>query len=201
MATIDPTQDAKMILRATAKQVRSDAARLGPVTAAMDIAQFVIEAFDAGHMTPPAMCVAGYLPLGDEIDPQPALAAFADRGWTLALPVVLARDTALEFREWTPGAPLEDGALRTRHPAFGAQVVQPGLVLSPMLAFDSEGYRLGWGGGFYDRTIAERRPTGAVFVGCAYSAQRVDNCPRGPYDMALDAVVTENGYAKVPFNP
>ena len=201
MATIDPTQDAKTALRAIAKQVRADAAQKATAAAVHDIAQSLIAAFEAGHITPPTKCVSGYLPLGDEIDPQPALAAFAERGWTLALPVVVARDTALEFREWTPGAPLEDGSLRTRHPATGARVVQPGLILSPMLAFDAEGLRLGWGGGFYDRTIAERRPTGTVFVGCAYSAQRVDNCPRGPYDMPLDAVVTENGYAKVPLIP
>jgi len=198
MATIDPTQDAKAALRTTAQQTRKDAASNDPGDAALLIAQALTKALDAGFITPPTTCVSGYLPLGNEIDPRPAMDRLAQQGWTMALPVVVAKNTPLEFREWTPGAPLEDGSLRTRHPAEGARVVNPGLILSPMLSFDAAGYRLGWGGGFYDRTIAERRPSGALFIGCAYSAQQVDNCPRGPYDMALDAVVTEQGFSKVP---
>lgn len=189
------TQDAKNALRAEAQATRARVAEtVGGETGAAAVAAAIIAAVDAGDLKPARPIVSGYLPLGAEIDPRPTMTALAERGWTMALPVVVAKDTPLEFRAWTPDAPLENGSFRTRHPAAGSAVVDPGLILSPLLAFDAEGYRLGWGGGFYDRTIAQRRATGGVlFVGCAFSGQEVAACPRGPFDMALDAVVTEGG--------
>ncbi len=138
--------------------------------------------------------VTGYLAIADEIDPEPAMALLAEAGWRRALPVVVAKGRALEFRPWTPGAALEDGPLRTRHPVSGS-AVSPDVLLVPMLAFDADGMRMGWGGGFYDRTIAglRARNPGVVAIGVAYSGQGVDKVPSGPHDAALDAVATEAG--------
>jgi len=137
--------------------------------------------------------VTGYLAIGDEIDPAPALARLAREGWTVALPVVLGRGLALEFRAWEPGDALEGGPLGTRHPAAGA-ALRPDVLLVPMLAFDGAAMRMGWGGGFYDRTIAGLRAGGdLVAMGIAFFGQAVDTVPAGPHDAPLDAVATEAG--------
>ncbi|MHC8509221.1 MAG: 5-formyltetrahydrofolate cyclo-ligase [Rhodospirillales bacterium] len=194
MAADDEIQSAKAALRARAKAARAEAAKVLSHNAPEHAAAVLTGALDSGALNPPNRIAAGYLTIGDELDPLPALRALSERGWRTAMPAVTAKDAPLEFRAWTPGCEMEDGPLRTRHPAEGAETLDPGLVLAPMLAFDAAGYRLGWGGGFYDRTIAQRRPGGAVFAGFAYSAQRTYEIPRGPHDMALDAVVTELGF-------
>ena len=136
-----------------------------------------------------AKIVAGFWPIGDEIDIRPLLHALHDRGHKIALPVTPRRGEALTFRAWQPGGVLVAERFGTMRP-IGEQVV-PDMLLVPLLAFDAAGGRLGYGGGFYDRTLSAL--PGRFRLGCGFAAQQVDVVPIGPYDMRLDAVATENG--------
>ncbi len=139
--------------------------------------------------------VAGYWPIGDEIDCRPLLAALAGLGCPLALPAVVAPDQPLAFRAWAPGGTLVAGAHGTREPPADASLVRPGLVLVPLLAFDRDLYRLGYGGGYYDRTLdrLRRGPQGVRAIGLAYAAQEVAAVPRDGFDARLDGMLTERG--------
>jgi 5-formyltetrahydrofolate cyclo-ligase len=140
---------------------------------------------------PGAATASGYLPIRDEIDPLSAMRALIARGVRVAVPVIEARAMPLRFREWTPGCVMVPGPFGTRMPRTGDWLT-PELLLVPLLAFDRTGHRLGYGGGFYDRTIARLREAGPVrAVGFAYAAQEVARVPVEPTDAPLDAVVTE----------
>ena len=148
----------------------------------------------AAFPLPRASVISGYWPIRDEIDPRPAMRALAERGFRLALPVSLASGEPLAFRAWKPGDRLAPDLMRIDAPLPEAPAVTPVLVLVPMLAFDRACRRLGYGAGFYDRTLAALRRTGATLaVGLAFSAQEVASVPTGPDDAPLDAVVTESG--------
>lgn len=153
----------------------------------------------AGHLMaalearPPGV-ISGFLPIGDEIDSVPALQALAARGWTQALPVVAARGEPLAFRAWQAGDELQPGPLSTRHPLDSAPTVTPDVLLVPLLAFDTAGQRIGWGGGFYDRTLAGLRVRGEVLaIGVGFAGQQVESVPSGPHDAPLDGLATEAG--------
>lgn len=152
-------------------------------------------------MAPPDGCVvSGYWPMRHEFDVRPLLEAFHERGHVCALPAVVGNAQPLEFRVWTPGATLVEAAFGTRVPPEDARVVMPTLLLVPLLAFDERGYRLGYGGGFYDRTLNRLRAAGPapVAVGCAFEGQRIDAVPVNTMDQRLDWLVTER--RAVPFN-
>ena len=144
---------------------------------------------------PPGV-VAGYLAVGSELDAGPLMNALAALGWTLALPVVIAPDTPLLFRRWQMGEAMGEGSFGIAEPGEGAAEVRPDVVLAPLLAFDDDGYRLGQGGGFYDRTLAMWRAEAhsITIFGLAFSAQRIDVVPRDQYDQRLDGIVTEQGW-------
>ncbi|MSP42521.1 MAG: 5-formyltetrahydrofolate cyclo-ligase [Alphaproteobacteria bacterium] len=144
---------------------------------------------------PGGAIIAGYWPVRDEFDSRPLMEAIAARGGRLVLPVVEGDSGRLIFREWQPGAPLVPAGLGTMGPPPGAHEVLPDIVIAPLLAFDRQGYRLGYGGGFYDRTMTVLRTTGKcqMAAGLAFSAQRVQQVPAGDGDARLDAVVTETG--------
>ncbi len=147
---------------------------------------------EGADLLPGDAVVAGYWPMRGEIDVRPLLGGLAERGHVTALPVVVAPKTPLVFRRWAPGDALAEGAFGTRHPSEDAPEVRPHCLLVPLLAFDRHGGRLGYGGGFYDRTIADlRRQGGVVTVGVAYAGQEVDAVPSEPHDQPLDWVVTE----------
>ncbi len=133
--------------------------------------------------------VGGYWPLGSEIDPRPTMAWLHARGVALALPETPPQGAPLRFRVYLPGEPLVIGRYGTQHP-LGAEIV-PDLLLVPLLAFDRRGHRLGYGGGYFDRTLSAWPATRAI--GCAYAAQELDAIPTGPYDRALHAIATERG--------
>lgn len=137
----------------------------------------------------PGAVVSGYWPLGTEIDIRPLLVALYQRGHRIALPVTPKRGDPLTFRGWRPGDVLISERFGTMRPD-GEKLV-PDMLLIPLLAFDAAGGRLGYGGGFYDRTLAAL-PNGGR-IGCAFAAQQVDAVPVGPYDVRLDAIATENG--------
>jgi 5-formyltetrahydrofolate cyclo-ligase len=134
--------------------------------------------------------VSGYWPFADEIDPRPLLAALHDRGHALCLPVTKAGE-ALRFRAWAPGDALVPGPFDTREPAPEKTERRPDCLLVPLLAVDDEGYRLGYGGGFYDRTLAALGD--ALSVGLAFAFQRRERLPRGAHDRPLHWLVSENG--------
>jgi 5-formyltetrahydrofolate cyclo-ligase len=163
------------------------AARAGhdPVASGSALAAHVLR-----HAPPPTgAIVAGFLPIGEEIDLRPLLHALHERGHPVALPVTPKRGQKLTFRLWVPGGELVAERFGTLRPT-GPEAV-PDFLLVPLLAFDAKGGRLGYGAGFYDRTL----PTlpNRFRLGCAYAAQQVDEVPVGPYDIPLDAVATENG--------
>lgn len=134
--------------------------------------------------------LAGYVPIRSEIDPTPAMAVHAG---PLALPVVVAAGQPLAFRSWRPGEALVPGAFCAPVPASGVPVA-PVVLIVPLVAFDRSGGRLGYGGGFYDRTLADLRAAGPVrAIGFAYAAQEVARVPVEPTDQPLDLIVTERG--------
>jgi 5-formyltetrahydrofolate cyclo-ligase len=142
-----------------------------------------------GCPPPPGAVVSGFWPLGPEIDIRPLLLALHDRGHRIALPVTPRRGEALTFRGWNPGDVLVQERFGTMRPI--GEILVPDVLLIPLLAFDAAGGRLGYGGGFYDRTLAGL--PGRLRMGCAFAAQQVDAVPVGPYDIRLDAVATEQG--------
>jgi 5-formyltetrahydrofolate cyclo-ligase len=139
--------------------------------------------------------IAGYMAIHGEINVAPALAAFHARGHTLALPVVIGEGKPLVFRKWQPGAALEKGAYGIDVPPATASEVVPDAVIVPLAAFDAEGHRLGYGAGYYDKTIARMRAQkkDILLVGAAYSQQQVEKIPADEHDRKLDVVVTEKG--------
>ena len=141
-----------------------------------------------------ALCVAGYVPIRSEIDPMPLLAACAKAGCATCLPTTPKPGEALIFRAWQIGAPLVAGLYGTSEPARDAPILTPNLLLVPLLAFDSAGYRLGYGGGFYDRSLAGLRPCGVVAIGIAYAGQEIPQVPRESHDAPLDGILTESGF-------
>lgn len=180
--------DGKVSLRSTARALRREAHdRAGPGAGLLIADNFLIRL-----PWRKARTVAGYVSLGDEADVAPLLGLLAGQGVDLVLPAVAEREAALEFRRWKPEDELETGPFATRHPGDAAERAIPDLLLVPLLAYDLEGGRLGYGGGYYDRTLEALRIAGSVVaVGIGYSAQRMDGLPREAHDQPLDWIVTE----------
>jgi len=142
--------------------------------------------------------IAGYMPIGSELDPQSLMRRLSARGTVLCLPDVATPAAPLVFRRWDIGEELQSGAYGIQVPGHTAEPVSPDLLLVPMLAFDRRGHRLGYGGGFYDRTIAELRVhKQIVTVGLAFSGQVRDDLPVDAHDMRLDWIVTESAALRV----
>lgn len=142
----------------------------------------------------PAGVVSGYYPMEGEIWPLPLMAALRAKGHSLALPVMQGKADPLLFRAWSPGDPLIPGVWGIRQPAPDREVVLPDIVLVPLLAFDARGYRLGYGGGYYDRTLRYLRSNKPILaVGLALDELEVDAVPHLDYDERLDWVLTPSG--------
>ena len=143
----------------------------------------------------PATVVSAFWPMADELDMRPLLEALYARGCVCALPVVVKPRAPLVFRQWTPGDVLTASAFGVAEPAAECAILAPAIAVVPLLAFDDQGYRLGYGGGFYDRTLAQLRSSGAPFtaVGVGLAGQRLPALPRETFDQPLDWVLTEQG--------
>ncbi len=183
---------AKAGLRAAMRARRRDLAALYPAAAEDAALHLPLESL------PPFAVAAGYHALGAELNPWPVLRRLAASGARLALPAATAADAPLAFRGYADGQALAPDAARIPAPAADAEVLVPQLVIAPLLAFDADGFRLGQGGGYYDRTLWALRANGPLFViGLAYAGQRIDRVPREPHDQPLDAILTEKGYHRV----
>ena len=186
---------AKVQLRKKAAEIRQREADRYP-DASRQLAEYchvIVDRFGPG-------VYAAYLPIRSEISPMPLILALYDAGHITAMPVTPAEGHPLSFRRWAVGDVLEDGPYGTRQPPACCTPVLPDVILAPLLAFDSAGRRLGYGGGFYDRTIADFAARGhsASVIGLAYDGQKLDKVPVGPYDMALDAVLCPSGFHSPP---
>jgi 5-formyltetrahydrofolate cyclo-ligase len=136
--------------------------------------------------------LAGYMAMRTEIDPSSAMAETAAYG-SVGVPVIMGADQPLQFRVWEPDCEMIAGEFGAQIPASGAWMI-PQIVVVPLVAFDRNGGRLGYGGGFYDRTLEKLRtvqPTMAI--GFAYTAQEQENLPLEATDQRLDLIVTERG--------
>ncbi len=171
----------KAVARTAAFAVRKAAFARGQGQAAEILADYL-----AGRVG----TLAGYMPMRTEIDPLPAMAAHLG---PVGVPVIIGAGQALKFRQWTPETLMMAGAFGALIPAEGAWT-EPDILIVPLLAFDARGYRLGYGGGFYDRTLEglrAKRPT--LAIGFAFAAQQVDAVPIEATDQRIDLVVTERG--------
>ena len=142
----------------------------------------------------PGTIVAGYSPINSEIDPFPLMRALEKMGAELALPVIVKRDHPLIFRSWSPDEGLVRGSYGIFQPSSDAPDVDPDIVLVPLAAFDKAGHRIGYGRGYYDRTLHELRAMKKITViGIGFAVQEIEIVPALPHDEQLDCVLTERG--------
>ena len=184
---VTPGEDSKAVLRREAV-ARRDA--LPAVTRAAAADTLAARPFPLPLA--PGVVVSAFMPLKYELDPLPLLRKLVGEGARLVLPVVIGRGKPLVMREWAFGEPLAQGVWGIREPAPTAAVVDPDILLVPIVAFDRTGHRIGYGAGYYDMTIARlraRKPV--VAVGVAFAAQEVPAVPAMPRDERLDLVLTE----------
>ncbi len=154
-----------------------------------------LAAFAEDLALPPGTIVGGYHAHNDEADPALLLARLVELGCAAALPRVTAKDAPLEFHHVPDGAVLEPGSFGIPEPLGHWPRATPNLLLVPLLAFDHHGHRLGYGGGFYDRTLeALKIPA----IGIAYAGQEVASLPHEPHDRTLSAILTEHGLRAFP---
>lgn len=141
--------------------------------------------------------VSAYWPMKTELDVRPLILSLHNGGVPVCLPVVVGTDLPLSFRLWRPDAKLVAGPYGTEQPDEKCEAVEPNVLLLPLLAFDRRGGRLGYGGGYYDRTVARLRRKGKpVVVGVAFSDQEIDSVPSEDTDEKLDFVLTEEKIIK-----
>ncbi len=142
----------------------------------------------------PGVVVSGYAAMGSEIDAFPLLTRLGSAGYRLCLPVIQPLGNPLIFRAWAPGDVLVPRKWGIREPADDAALVEPDVLLVPLLAFDASGARLGYGGGYYDRTIAQLRAMKPVVaIGLAFDEQEIAEVPVEAHDERLDWVLTPSG--------
>jgi 5-formyltetrahydrofolate cyclo-ligase len=185
----DPQVEAgKAALRIKAHAARAAIPSAARAAAAKAAAQHFFDAVPLASSD----IVAGYWKIKDEMDCQPILVRLMDSLQPVCLPVVLGDDQPLSLRLWEPHAPLYEAGFGTLAPAEFAPQVEPEIIIMPLLGFDSAGTRLGYGGGYYDRTLVRlvKKPR---LIGLAFAAQELASVPREPHDVPLDMVITERG--------
>lgn len=169
---------------------RSQADRLSADAAAMQVL--------AGTWLAAADTVGVYVAMRNEIDPAPLAGALMNRQIALALPVAERRGAAMAFRVWTLGDLLVPGIFKTFVPPPDHETVRPSVIIVPLLAFDRTGARLGYGGGYYDRTLKALRESGPLYaIGLAHAVQEVETVPVNEHDQILDAIATEREFITI----
>jgi 5-formyltetrahydrofolate cyclo-ligase len=144
-------------------------------------------------LTAPDAVLSGYYPIRSEIDPLPLLRDLHDRTMKIALPVIRPGPSLL-FRHWAPGDVLFPRKYGLLEPGEANAQIDPNILLVPLLAFDRQGHRLGYGGGYYDAGLRALRKKGPILaVGVAYDEQEMNGIPREPQDEFLDFVLTPSG--------
>lgn len=162
-------------------------ARRAAAHGAVNVGAGALSAFLAGYRGVP---LAGYLPMRTEIDPRPAMAEAAAHGPVCA-PIIMGKGMALQFRQWQPDSALIPGEFGAPIPESGDWII-PEILIVPLVAFDRNGGRLGYGGGFYDRTLEHLRARGPVLaIGFAYAAQEAQDLLLEPTDQPMDLIITE----------
>jgi 5-formyltetrahydrofolate cyclo-ligase len=191
--TPSPSKD---LLRTEAKSRRAALATAHPL-AGDDLADAAAAALDAADAWPaPGAVVSGYWPIQSEINPFPLLQMFEERGYDLALPILIptAGGYTMRFRRFRLGDPLVPGPFGIREPGEIAPEVEPDVLLLPMLGFDAAGVRLGYGGGYFDRVLQALRAKKPIMAyGIAFSAQQLAEVPCEGHDQRLDGIFTEAG--------
>jgi 5-formyltetrahydrofolate cyclo-ligase len=183
-------QSEKKALRLTARATRAELAHACP-----DFSQRIAMRADALSASPGAM-VSGYIAMGDEPDPSQLIAALQAHGCEISYPLV-HRGQPLTFHVPVEGEQWIRSSFGVMEPRPDWPLAHPTLLLVPLLAFDSDGYRLGYGGGYYDRTLSQFRAERAITaVGIAFAGQEIDRVPRDARDEPLDGVVTEAGFRR-----
>lgn len=196
----DLKSSARTAAFAARKQAHAHAAAVTPTATAHLLAAI-------GEVAPNHV-VSAYMPIRTEIDVLPAMIQLVERGVSVCVPVIQKEaNQPLVFRRWWPDVEMVDGPFGAKVPATGAYYT-PDILIVPLLAFDAQLNRLGYGGGFYDRTLQHYRdrdprytsrlrpPTRAI--GFAYAGQQVDAIPQEPTDEPVDLIVTENGALAAP---
>ncbi|WP_198946711.1 5-formyltetrahydrofolate cyclo-ligase [Kiloniella majae] len=192
-SNIDEIDQRKKMLRKEAKKNRAEAYKHNP-----DAAERLCKRLFDTISLPEQAVVSAYWPLGDELDPMPLLQTLHHKNFKPVLPVMLGAGKPLIFRGWTPGDTLDDAGFGTKEPGADKEELEPDVLFVPLLAFDRAGYRLGYGGGFYDRTLDKLRAKKSVTaIGIAYAGQEMPAVIRGPYDQPLDYIVTEQEVIKL----
>ena len=187
--------EAKIELRSRMSLIRRD---LAAADAPAEAGRRAADLFFAQFTLPAGAILSAYWPMGDELDPRPLIHRAQAAGHAVGLPVVVAKAQPLVFRDWTPQTRFVPGGFKTAVPEPSAPEVVPSVLLVPLLAFDLAGYRLGYGGGFYDRTLTRLRAAGRITaIGFAYEGQLVDAVPRAEYDQPLDAILTERSFRRI----
>lgn len=182
--------DEKKELRAAATQRRKEAFDLHGEGASRKLAAHGLNFLNLA----PSAIVSGFLAIREEINPEPLMADLHAKGHKLALPVMEGKGLPLIMRLWAPGDEMMTVKWGIVEPLPDKPAVDPDVLIVPLLAFDKRGYRLGYGGGFYDRTLARLRAVKPVItVGVAYDEQEVDVVPTDVYDQQLDWMLTPSG--------
>ncbi len=179
----------KQQLRATMQAAR----RTITATQHKRMSRAITERFIGDIPLEPKDIIAGYWPIAQEVDATLLLEIMHEQGYRCCLPQIVAADQPLHFREWQPGATLVPHPKhKILEPASSSPTLTPTVLLLPLLAFDASGYRLGYGGGFYDRTLATlAKRSRLLTVGLAFAQQQVGFVPREAHDIPLDAIITE----------
>lgn len=186
----------KQALREHAKKIRAGAREMLGVRAAEDAAFHGLQLLQS---LAPGATIGCYWPIRDELDPRFLMQALEKNGYKLALPVVAEQAGPLVFRRWGFGDELGEGWRGIAEPLADAPVVVPDALVVPLLAFDADCNRMGYGAGHYDRTLAKHSHMKAF--GFAYAAQFVDDMPVEPHDWPLQGVITETGTVLPPKRP
>lgn len=184
----ETSEEAKAALRLAAHAARASL----PTSERAEAAQAVTKLFFENAVPHAGDVIATYWPIRDELDCQPIMVRLIEADIKIVLPAVTGPNDPLDLRVWEPDAPLYAAGFGTLAPSPLAPRAEPDVVLLPLLGFDASGTRLGYGSGYYDRTLASlhKKPK---LIGLAFAVQELPLIPREPHDMPLDAVITEAG--------